>query len=651
MKISNFKLIFILLMSVIPIFKTININCSDEGCDTTECCVAKTKKIPINLDNCYISVTDCPDPTCKSDTLQDDCNLCCSSPVKTAVHFRSQGSNTARELVGWQWHVLDAMLLQQLGTLYLAYEYQHSFKPDRLSNSLFASDTLKFSGSQVANRKANELLADNFGLSRTFQGEVSFSPYISNHIIDFGYYINLDTCCDNLYLRLHAPLVYTTWDLGACESEPRETSPEFEPCYMSKDSVPSAITLCQALSGQFLFGDMQTPWSAGRFNFNQMNKFGLADIDVILGYNWLIDPCYHLGFYAQLVLPTGNKKESLYVFDPVVGNGGHLEVGFGFSAHATLWSQCDHIIAVFSEGNLTHMFNRTQNRLFDFLKNGSFSRYLLLKEYTNTGSKPIYNGNLISATNFTNQKVEVKINAKCDLSFKLSYMHREFSLDAGYNFYGQSGEQIKNICDPCTDNKLYAIKGTEDVCCTEYPVVCVGNPDQELTLFPKGSQLPPGANKCDDGQCSEDPFTGPYIVRTIPDSTSEPKATAFASNPMTSDITNTCDILLASNSKQITEPTPVSDITDSNGYVVCPNITPIQFVSTSGLNIASGQALAVITHKVFTHLNYTWLCNGNIPYLGVGGEVEFDGSRRNDMTCKLSGLNQWGVWIKGGCSF
>ena len=61
--------------------------------------------------------------------------------------------------------------------------------------------------------------------------------------------------------------------------------------------------------------------------FARQVRNGLADIDVIVGYNWINDDCYHFGTYLQAVLPTGKKRKNLFIFSPVVGNGKHFELG------------------------------------------------------------------------------------------------------------------------------------------------------------------------------------------------------------------------------------------------------------------------------------------------------------------------------------
>jgi hypothetical protein len=76
-------------------------------------------------------------------------------------------------------------MCENYSSVYLAYEYQRSFRSGRLANTIFGSSTLRFSGSLVENRNPRtELLADSFGLQRTFRGSVTFCPRIENHIVD-----------------------------------------------------------------------------------------------------------------------------------------------------------------------------------------------------------------------------------------------------------------------------------------------------------------------------------------------------------------------------------------------------------------------------------------------------------------------------------
>ena len=87
-------------------------------------------------------------------------------------------------------------------------------------------------------------------------------------------------------------------------------------------------------------------------------------------------------------------------------------------------------------------------------------------------------------------------------------------------------------------------------------------------------------------------------------------------------------------------------------FITCDDL---QFVSTRG-----------ISHKLFAHINYTIRDTCWLPYIGLGGFVEFGKNEKSDCkakpcntscstqccsNCIDCSLSQWGVWIKGGLSF
>ena len=68
------------------------------------------------------------------------------------------------------------------------------------------------------------------------------------------------------------------------------------------------------------------------------------------------------------------------------------------------------------------------------------------------------------------------------------------------------------------------------------------------------------------------------------------------------------------------------------------------FISTDDLDIDSARHPGAVSHKLFTHFAYTWENCDYLPFLGLGGEVEFSGRDNR-------ALDQWGVWVKGGFTF
>ena len=83
-------------------------------------------------------------------TLADcsnDCNTSCFNNLRTALHFRSQGANTARELVGWQWEINKPEMCENYGAAYIAFEFQRSFRDKQIARAMFGQTGLHFAGS------------------------------------------------------------------------------------------------------------------------------------------------------------------------------------------------------------------------------------------------------------------------------------------------------------------------------------------------------------------------------------------------------------------------------------------------------------------------------------------------------------------------
>lgn len=566
------------------------------------------------------------DPQAKREICKGK-NPCSMRRAPSSVFIpRSQGTNTARELVGWEEfiHQFD------VGDYYLTtghvLAYYHSFRSERIARELFGETVLRFAGSKAEGRDRCEILADNFGLSDTLRGRVTVHPVIENIVFDNQFFLGLDPLLCGLYLRVHMPLVHTRWNLHLCQTIERDKSeeaekskeiykskcPDFPSCYMADSAVPAQCNIIKALEGRFTFGDMKTPWAYGRIFNGPQTKTGLADLDLILGYDFRQTDTSHLGLYAQAVFPTGNKLTGRELFQPLVGNAHHFEVGLGVSAHIVLLESDAHSnLAFYLEGNVVHMFKNTQMRSFDFCNNGPLSRYMLLKELKEVDGQLVYAGNLINGINFATRPVSVSVPAKGDISAKLAVRTPHIIADIGYNFYGRTAERVH--FEACKDDRIYAIKGTEGVCGLEYETV-----NNTFGSF----------------------------VQDVPLNSSQSHATirrgARTDNAQPAPKEKPSDIVVTAFSRQ-TGTIEGADVIPA--FVSAPPCT----VSVKDLHKATGTSPSQATHKVFGYLGYNfyqcdWCAS---PYLGIGGEVEFDALYWEDR----SSLNQWSVWLKGGFEF
>ena len=554
---------------------------------------------------------------------------------------RSQGENTAREMVGWQ-RQLYKYYDENYAVTALTVEYTRSFDTECIAHKIFGTNCLSFQGSQANDRDPDAIVADYFGLPTDFKGTLAIKPLIQNIIIDLNMYFGLDAWTPGLYLRVHAPVTHTRWTLGlddcvACDDHFRGAT-KFPDCSMFSGTAtqqscpvnanlnpPSSLSnqncttqsIREALSGKFTFGDMTKQWQFGKFSFCPRSKTGIPDIDVILGWNLIHNDYAHAGFFGVIVIPTGTRPKGHYIFEPILGDGRHWKLGGGFSGHISL---CEDLSAqtfntgIYIDARLVKAFKTDQIRSFDFINNGLLSRYILLKEYNTNDS---YNGNMINAINFATRNCEVSIGLVADISAKLFIGGNGWDLDIGYNFFLREAETvcIKTECPCPLDQKLLAIKGLEGAGCVIYNV----NEEQEA--------VPPSQG------CAR-------LNADQPDTTMFNPELQEKSASVEPPVTNVC---LSWNSKRITEATPVNQL-EQDGFILADTTTgPPPYVTCADLDPCSAAQGRMITHKVFGHINYTF-DSCHTPFVGIGAEGEFD-------ACNHNALQHWGVWLKAGAAF
>lgn len=401
--------------------------------------------------------------------------------TKTFFQARPQGANLARIYSGWNHFTPYCCEDTIWGDFYLTVEYTRSLKPERIAQYFFGTNCLTFSGSDVPNRNPKtEILADNFGLARDFIGKVCFKPTVENVIMEFNAKLGLDNWIDGLYFEVHAPIVRTWYNIGInCneKNNSKEINNFFDPCYMSQDGTPSIKSIIYALSGNATWGDMQQAMNFGAFSCGKLEQTGLADLNLILGNNVFSREHGHLAGYLKTVIPTGNKTNAEFIFEPIIGNTKQWELGAGIDGHIALYKKNCHFLGLFFDAYATYKFKKIEFRSYDLKDHATLSRYLLLKEfvkdkngnyvYIDPDFPTLLRGRLINAIDFTTYETIIGGGLRSETLVKLSYYYSKFGIEFGYNGYINRGEKLKVIPDlyPADlNNTPIGIKGTEPVC-------------------------------------------------------------------------------------------------------------------------------------------------------------------------------------------
>lgn len=368
---------------------------------------------------------------------------------------RPQVLNTARRMSGevtlWNCYDMDRIN----GTLSITPEYTRSFDRDELAKFLFFNgfNTMKFG---PAGAEDTDVASREFVMSNSFEGLITAKPRVENVLVDIGFRLGLDEWVEGLYFDVHGPIDWTRWDMNFPGNETDIiNSTTIQAGVISDDATTTpAATIIEAWQGNVVVGNVKEPMRNAIVDGGK-SLVRLADLELALGYNFILSSWMHLGATFRVLAPTGNRPDAVYFFEPVAGDGKHTGIGAGLSGHFELWNNCcDQDFGIYFMANFYHLFRSTQKRTFDFTQNGIGSRYLLLKEFNSIGE---YSGFIQRGPNVTTLDAKVSIPFEADASILFNYEKCGFTFDVGYNIWGRSGEDIKITGE--IDKNRWGIKG------------------------------------------------------------------------------------------------------------------------------------------------------------------------------------------------
>lgn len=539
---------------------------------------------------------------------------------KTIFGTRSQGLDGVLELTNWQQLIYKYDQDYNYGTIAGAAKYTRTIRSQDIADFLFGGCNLRFSGSK-AERQEGDILADYFGLPVDFSSTVYFSPHVSNTIIDFNWFQALDGYLPGLFIMMHVPVVQTKWNLYMCENNIHPGTAFYPAGYMSNANIPATAlphSVTQAMQGTTMYGDMDAPLQYGKI-FGVQTRCRVAEIQGTLGWNYN-QPWYHVGVNFRVGAPTGNATTAEFLFEEIVGNRHHWDVGGGLSAHVFMWENKDagRRVALYLDAHVSHLFTAMQKRSFDFTANGNGSRYILLEQIESPSEQLLINGtapenqyigNLVPAINHTTFDTQISIGVQADVVLKLAYQHDGFEIDLGYDFWYNSKEKL-HCRDTFVENR-YGIKGDAQIYgfAADNSSVALNATQSKATLL--GGQ---------------DGGNGNY---SNANADNQPAAASTAVGILNQ--LNAAD--------SVTLNIPQVQVNGSN---------PAILLKDSDINVESGLLPRALSHKVFGYIGGVWDNRDDLdPYLGIGVSGEF----ANTNPCDNAACSQWAVWVKGGVAY
>lgn len=251
--------------------------------------------------------------------------------------------------------------------------------------------------------------------------------------VRFDYFQDLEKIVKGLYLKVTVPVVHV------------------------ENNVELKVTSAHATAGTNLQNFLQGKATgvAGAQNVQaaldhmkmdgKNDSTGVADIDIVLGYNFLHKDCHHVGINIGFTIPTGDEADSVHAFEAIVGNGNHWAFGVGLDAMFRAWGCEDHNVKVTAALNYRYLFKESEKRSLGLKDAPGFAagsvdwgHYVLLGQV----GKAKANG-LIPAANVATFNVDVTPGSQLDGVIALAYNNGGLCIDFGYNLFWKDDEEVK----------------------------------------------------------------------------------------------------------------------------------------------------------------------------------------------------------------
>ncbi len=111
----------------------------------------------------------------------------------------------------------------------------------------------------------------------------------------------------------------------------------------------------------------QCNWNYGRIPNKKLKKWGVADIELKLGYNSINCETCAMNSYLGIVVPTGTRVRGKTVFEPIIGNNHHFGVMIGNSMAVEIWKWCRYSATWYIDNDTRYLFSNHQVRSFDLI--------------------------------------------------------------------------------------------------------------------------------------------------------------------------------------------------------------------------------------------------------------------------------------------
>ncbi len=385
---------------------------------------------------------------------------------KTYLLQRSQGVNLANEYVTWHKHV-NMPCEDRIGGSLQVVPFYHESKGIKDAGKYFGRDnggTLEdFVGVgaatealqsenvfHISNKKQNGTTevgdyATHIATYRVLKDQVKIDPSSSSVGARFDYHQKLDALLEGLFFKINVPVVNNKTSVNAKSVD--SAAAVSQKIIKGNDADFSAVSyaantgaeksLLDYLAGNVSNDDAVNAQDAlkyGRIVPGSFDKTGVADVELVVGYNFLQEDEYHVGLNLGVTFPTGTKPTAVNLFEPRVGTN-HWGFGAGFDAGVNVWSSDCWDLELMLIGNYRYLFKDKEMRTAG---DGKFSQYKLGDKSDAAAQAPFF-----PIANVTTQDYDVTPGSQFDMIANVAFTWSNFTFDLGYNLYFREEEKVE----------------------------------------------------------------------------------------------------------------------------------------------------------------------------------------------------------------
>jgi len=287
---------------------------------------------------------------------------------------------------------------------------------------------------------------------------INLAPKTVSYGVEFGYVQCLSKILDGLHLSVSLPVerVENNMNLSVANNFAAADT-KVVTDFFAGTLAPAANAASPFPAGT-ANGSGQVALKNALINGKQ-SATGIADIDVVLGYDFIRNEDWTAGLNIGLSIPTGNSASGKYVFEPVYGNGAHWELGFGGKVAGKLWQDGDQHIGLNVQADYRYGFQANETRTLS--GKDDWSKYYLAGATAGVADRRAYQ--FIPVANASTVAVSVTPNSALRGNLGLNYGNGGLVLGLAYAPAWKQAESVKfngsfaadgatAILHPTTDN-------------------------------------------------------------------------------------------------------------------------------------------------------------------------------------------------------